>query len=675
MATGEHSLVARTYSADGTAQAATEPLVVTVTERAVVVATPAPTPTGGAAAAAATGAATSGLAATAEATPVPASAATSVPAVTPEATAAAIAGAATVVPVGGPPEADAPLTLEGTGAPGSTVKVYDGDVQIGEATVGADGKWKLTLPALAVGAHTLMAKLFGTDGKEQATSQPLSVMIPAQPGEAAVILPAIVLPADIEFKADAPVELAGTAAPGAKIKLYDGSKLVGEATVDASGNWKMSVSPLAVGEHVLTAVTYGTDGQAEGSSKPLTVTVSAPQPPAGQSSIAWPLDGSTVVSARPLLTGQAFPGGVVSIFDGEKLLGETLADGNGRWSFRPSVPFSPGQHVLTAVATTPDGQTTVESPPVTISVGARTVVIPSRKPPSGATPAFVTPADGGIVNTVQPLFAGTAAPGAVVRLYDGAKVMGETTADSDGRWSFRPSAPLAEGEHTVTAVALNADGTESAAKSTLTLTVASGLGQKPAQPLLLARALPAILSNNRPALTGQALPGATVRIYDGDQLVGEVKAGPDGSWYFVPTAPLAPGEHVLRVDVVGPDGAKLASAEYPVTVVEGAKPVEPPKVVVPAQGQVAPGDVLSGTAPAGSRVRIYDGDTLIGTTTAGANGKWRFKLPKNLAAGQHVFRAAVLDQAEAPVSHSPSVPLKVVPPATLPVTGATFRGR
>jgi hypothetical protein len=266
------------------------------------------------------------------------------------------------------------------------------------------------------------------------------------------------------------------------------------------------------------------------------------------------------------------------------------------------------------------------------------------------------------------------APNTVIRLYDGTQVMGEATADSDGRWSFRPTAPLAEGEHTITAVPLNPDGTEGAAKTTLNLTVASGLGTAPVQPPLVVSPLPGTLTNNRPALSGQAAPGATVQIYDGDLLVGEVKAGPDGRWYFVPAAPLAPGAHVLRVEVVGPDGAALASAEYPVTVTAGAKPVEPPKVVVPSQGQTAPGGVLSGTAPPGSQVQIFDGGKLIGTTTTGANGKWRFKLPKDLTAGQHAFKVTVLGQTGKPVTESATVSVEVTPPLTLPVTGAAAGG-
>ena len=68
-------------------------------------------------------------------------------------------------------KAGAPLVLEGTGTPGSTVTVYDGEQVVGETTVGADGTWTLTVPPLAAGAHSLVAKLLGADGVEQAASR------------------------------------------------------------------------------------------------------------------------------------------------------------------------------------------------------------------------------------------------------------------------------------------------------------------------------------------------------------------------------------------------------------------------------------------------------------------------------------------------------------------------
>jgi len=298
------------------------------------------------------------------------------------------------------------------------------------------------------------------------------------------------------------------------------------------------------------------------------------------------------------VAGQSFPHGVVQVYDGATLLGETIADANGLWTFRPSAPLKPGQHVLTAVATSADGKTTAKSTPVTITVPDRAVTIPAWKPATGAAPVFITPENGGTVNTEQPLFTGTAAPNSRVRLYDGYAVMGEAAVDSDGRWSFRPTAPLAEGEHTIAVVLVDADGSEVGSKASVTITVASGLGTTPTEPPLA------------------AIPTATT---------------------------------------------------------SGAATATPPTVTVSAPRQAAPGDVISGTAPPGSQVQIYEGSTLLGGTTAGANGKWRFRLPAGLSAGAHEIHAVVVGSNGAPLSESETITVVVAPPKTLPVTGAALQ--
>ena len=55
--------------------------------------------------------------------------------------------------------------------------VYDGDEVVGETTVAPDGTWTLTVPPPAAGAHSLVAKQVGADGKEQAASAPLDLTV------------------------------------------------------------------------------------------------------------------------------------------------------------------------------------------------------------------------------------------------------------------------------------------------------------------------------------------------------------------------------------------------------------------------------------------------------------------------------------------------------------------
>ncbi len=61
----------------------------------------------------------------------------------------------------------ATLTLEGTGEPGATLKIYINGQEVRSVTVGSDGKWSVTLSNLTQGqALTITAKLIDTAGNE-----------------------------------------------------------------------------------------------------------------------------------------------------------------------------------------------------------------------------------------------------------------------------------------------------------------------------------------------------------------------------------------------------------------------------------------------------------------------------------------------------------------------------
>ncbi len=67
-------------------------------------------------------------------------------------------------------------------------------------------------------------------------------------------------------------------------------------------------------------------------------------------------------------------------------------------------------------------------------------------------------ANGSTTDDSQPEIRGTAEPGSTVTIFDGGEALGQMTADDTGNWSFTPETPLAEGQHSLTAVATNAVG-------------------------------------------------------------------------------------------------------------------------------------------------------------------------------------------------------------------------
>lgn len=192
---------------------------------------------------------------------------------------------------------------EGTSAPGAQVKLYDGSLLLGEARADSSGRWNFPLPTtLGAGGHTLRADAL--DAANRLTSAtvawtlvdpsavaratetrpappPTSVpptTLPATPAPPALlapsfgVLPGVFPPANPLKEAPAGVkgaayeavsELTGTAGPNARVRLFDGDKVIGETNADAKGNWSVKIAtPFALGPHSITAAAV--DGAAVG---------------------------------------------------------------------------------------------------------------------------------------------------------------------------------------------------------------------------------------------------------------------------------------------------------------------------------------------------------------------------------------------------------------------------
>ena len=85
----------------------------------------------------------------------------------------------------------------------------------------------------------------------------------------------------------------------------------------------------------------------------------------------------------------------------------------------------------------------------------------------------------------RPIFAGTATAGATITVYNGGTMLGTTTADLEGNWSWTPSAALGQGTYSLSVTARVAGQVESSATlagtlnvpmSTYVLTVTNGTG-------------------------------------------------------------------------------------------------------------------------------------------------------------------------------------------------------
>ena len=115
--------------------------------------------------------------------------------------------------------------------------------------------------------------------------------------------------------------LPGSAEPGSTVKVYDGATVVGTAVADSSGNYTITTSVLADGNHTLSLKATDTAGN-EGAATSIgtwTIDTVAPAAPATPASVGVDtnVSGDKITSDNTLtIVGTAEPGSTVKVYDG-----------------------------------------------------------------------------------------------------------------------------------------------------------------------------------------------------------------------------------------------------------------------------------------------------------------------------------------------------------------------
>lgn len=181
--------------------------------------------------------------------------------------------------------------------------------------------------------------------------------------------------------------------------------------------------------------------------------------------------------------------------------------------------------------------------------------------------------------------------------------------------------------------------------------------------------------NGSAVIAGRALPGATVRILDGETLLGSVVADGRGEWVFLPSDPLDPGARELRLEQVAADGTTTRGEATVILAVpdrdrdlagrrgeggalavlsdgDGSRVLQAPRsgdqggAPRPA-GEVAIDTIdydrggkvtVGGKAKPGTEVMLYLQNTLIGRTTVGEDSRWALTPERGLDDGQYSLR-------------------------------------
>jgi hypothetical protein len=342
--------------------------------------------------------------------------------------------------------------------------------------------------------------------------------------------------------------------------------------------------------------------------------------------------GDGVTSDNTLqLKGTAAANSTIKIFDGTKQIGTTTANASGSWEYITSV-LTNAQHVLKATATNASG-TSAASAALTVTVDNVAPSVPLVKANS-------------VVDTNKVLISGTAEAGSTVKVYDGANVVGTATVAANGTWSVTTNA-LSTGSHNLTATATDVAGNVGAASQAVSSVIGGQTTPPPAAPQIVSfstdsgKAGDNITNDNTLTLKGTAQANATVKVFDGSTQVGTVKADSSGNW-SVTTAALLDGAHNFTASTTDATARTSAASTALAITIDTKAPTAP---ALKTSSVVDTNHVLlSGTAEAGSTIKVYEGSTVVGTGTAGANGSWSITT-NGLSTGSHTLTTTATDVA------------------------------
>jgi hypothetical protein len=270
----------------------------------------------------------------------------------------------------------------------------------------------------------------------------------------------------------------------------------------------------------------------------------------------------------------------------------------------------------------------------------------------------------GYVTTLSPVVTGTTTPGATVEIFEFTESVGKGTADDQGKYSIQVTL-TGQGMHWVDAQATSPFNFQ-VRTAPLTIVVDT---LAPTAINISAYPVPRTL----PVLAVDIRMSAEVNLatFDVDDIMLTHNGGPDlavaGSGITVEAS--APQAHIYRIKM--PASLVKGLGNYSLTVNAGgiqnmagsafsnsktstwqliaAVPSAP---TLDAGSEGVPGSgytklstpTVTGTGTAGSTVQIYEGGTLLATTTVGGDGKYSTVLP-TLSQGAHVTKALALEGA------------------------------
>lgn len=453
----------------------------------------------------------------------------------------------------------------------------------------------------------------------------------------------------------------GAAEPASTVQFYSGGTLVGAATAGIDGTYTAtSTYVLGDGTYPVTvrAVDLAGNYGAFSGTTYFTVDGTAPSTPSAMTLAAASDTGRSSSDRITLDTTPTFAGTGPSGSLGVRLYrdGEEVGTATASPSYTvTAAELADGVHSMTVRVFDLAGNLSAPS-------AGRAVTIDTVAPEAPSAPSLTTASDTGassgdrVTNDTTPTVTGSTETSASITLYAGAAQVGTQT--TGGTTYSVTSSTLPEGDHTLSATAMDAAGNLGPVSSSTTITIDITAPAAPSAPVLEAGSDSGVSSSDRitndttPTFTGTAEPGSNVTLYDGNNASGQPVIAADGS-YTATTGTLNTGDRNItaRTD---PDLAGNVGISPAITVTidttAPSTPDAPTLVAASDSGRSSSDRITNDTTPTfydnGSSgvvgVILYDGGVEV--TNGSAAPSYMVTTPE-LDDGEHSISARVFDTA------------------------------
>ncbi|HCC1121947.1 TPA: BapA prefix-like domain-containing protein, partial [Salmonella enterica subsp. enterica serovar Paratyphi C] len=499
------------------------------------------------------------------------------------------------------------------------------------------------------------------NGNTPGSSNPVDTTPPLAPGE-------LLISADGKT-------VSGEAEAGSIITIKDPSgNVVGEGKADSDGKFSIDLTAPQISGEQLTVTATDDAGNTGPSATIDAPNIPLPDTPAITAAIddAAPLTGTLSNNQftndnTPTLEGTGSAGTVIHIYANGQEIGSTTVDSSGNWHFAITSALADGENHFTAIATNVKGESS-ESARFTLTIDTLSPDAPRVELIADNTGLLTGPLQNNDrTDEAKPLFSGQGEAGNTITIKEGSTVIGSATVDENGRWTFTPTTPLSDGEHTFTVEQSDKAGNTSRVTTTPTIIVDT----TPPDAAIIDN-----VAKDGTTVSGTAEAGSTVSIYDpAGNYLGSTITGENNHFSITLNPAQTHGERLeARIqDAVGNIGP---ATEF--TASDSQYPAQPTILTVTDDAGVVTGllkngdatddnrPTLSGTAEPGSTISINDNGFPVATfppIVADADGKWSFTPSLALADGDHVFTAtATNDRGTSGQSVSFTIDIDTQPP-------------